>query len=365
MAKEIVKDVEREVAPDSVRKGRLVIRYDKSFTARIIQGDDELRANYDALKNELLSYKGVKARVSWKQESFRIGKVLVAALKIRGKHISIYLPLNAADYVDTKYKVDDVSKVKANAETPCAYAIKNGRRSLYAKDLIATVMEAQGAAKLENEPVSFTDELPYDTTDNLIARELIKRVYSKIGAKGKEVALKEVTEEEIEALMAEEGPVEEVVEEPVEEQVEDPVEEQSEEPVQEQEEVVEEPVQEPVAKEPVEEQPAKPVVEKKEKPVKKQPKKVVAVEAGARVMDKTKTDIINLDTLSRHFVAGETVTLDEIKNRVPCFDQQVTYIKVLARGNLDFALTVEADAFSAEAVDKISQAGGKVLRTLR
>ena len=334
MAKEIVKEEQHDVAPDSVRKGRLLIRYDKSFSARVIQGESELRSYYDELKGELLSYKGVKSRISWKHESFRIGKVLVALLKIRGKHISIYLPLNANDYVDTKYKVDDVSNVKANAETPCAYAIKNDRRCLYAKDLIATVMSAQGAEKVEQKSVKYSKDFPYDTTDNLIARQLIKLVYSRIGAKGKEEPLKEITEEEIEALMAEEPDV--IVEEPAEEPAEE-----------EPEEVIEEPVKQPVK-----------AVEVKQEPVDE-------TDEGPHYMDKTKTGIINIDTLSRHFNAGEKVTLSKIKRRVPCFDQKVTYVKVLARGVIDKALTVEADCFSQEAIEKIESVGGKVIFTLR
>ena len=352
MANDIVKEKQHEVAPDSVRKGRLLIRYDKSFTARLIQAEDDLREYYNQLKGELLSYDGVKGRISWKHEAFRKGKEIVAILKIRGKHISVYLPLNANDYIDSKYKVDDVSNVKANADTPCAYAIKNDRRALYAKDLIATVMSKLDGEKKEIKPVKYTKEYPYDTTENLVKRELIKLIYRRIGEKGKEEPLKEVTEEEIQALMEEE-PVEEIAEEVVEEEVVE-------------EEPVEEPIKEPV-KEVVEEKPAKPAkpVEKKEKPVKKQPKAAPVVKAGERHMDKTKMGIINVDTLSRHFEAGETVTLDEIKNRVPCFDQKITYVKVLARGVIDKALTVEADAFSQDALEKINEAGGTILLTLR
>ena len=354
MANDNVKN-NHEAAPDSVRKGRLLIRYDKSFTARLIQAEDDLRNYYNELKGELLSYAGVKGRISWKHEAFRMGKEIVALLKIRGKHLSVYLPLNANDYVDSKYKVDDVSNVKANADTPCAYAIKNDRRALYAKDLIAEVMAKLGGQKQEIKPVKYTKDYPYDTTESLIKRELIKLIYIRISDKGKEEPIKEITEEEIQALMAEEPA--EVVEEPVEEE---PVEEPAEEVV---EEVVEEPVKEEVK--PVEKpaEPAKPV-EKKEKPVKKV-KPAPVVKAGERHMDKTKMGIVNIDTLSRHFEAGETVTLDEIKNRVPCFDQKITYVKVLARGTLDKALTIEADAFSQEALEKIALAGGTVISTLK
>ena len=112
-----------------------------------------------------------------------------------------------------------------------------------------------------------------------------------------------------------------------------------------------------------EEEPA-PVVVKEEKPVAKKPAPApVVVEVGSRVMDKTKKGIINVDTLSRNFAAGETVTLEAIKQRVFGFDQKVTYVKVLARGVLDKALTIEADDYSCDAVSKISLAGGTVLRT--
>ena len=378
--------VVREVAPDVVRRGQILIRYNKSFTARLIQAEDDLRDYYDELKSELLSYKGVKSRISWKHETFRKGRVLVAKLKIRGKHISIYLPLNPADYIDTKYKVDDVSDKKTNADTPCAYAIKNDRRCRYAKELIATVMSAQELEKVESEPVAYSDEFPYDTTEHLINRELIKLVYSKIVENG-EQTLQEVTEEEIQALMTEEEPIEDVVEEqPVqEEQVEDVVEEQQpDEPVEEEqaEEVVEEEV---VEEEPVEEQPEEPVEEEveeepAEEPVEEEPVQAVtveeakvlmtdeeaklSVEESTRYADKTKPGIINVDTLSNYFKAGEKVTLEEIRKRVPGY-KKVTYIKVLARGTLDKPLTVEADDYSLDAVKMIALTGGTVIRTLK
>ena len=398
--------VVREVAPDVVRRGKILIRYDKSFTARLIQSDDELRDYYDELKGELLSYDGVKSRISWKHESFRKGRTLVAKLKIRGKHVTIYLPLNPTDYIDTKYKIDDVSHVKANADTPCAYAIINDRRCTYAKDLIAVVMNAQQLEKQETEPVKYTDDYPYDTTDNLIHRELIKLIYSRIGENGEE-PLKEVSAEELDALMAEEDaqPIEDesIVEEPAEEPIEEPIEEPVEEVVEEQpEEVEEEPadevveeveeqnevVEEEQVEEPVEdEQPVEDQSEDEDEPVEEsvedepveEPTHAVTVEEAKggmtdeeaqqsveqsnRYADKTKTGIINVDTLSQKFNAGEKVTLDEIKKRVPGFNKKTTYIKVLARGAIDKPLTVEADEYSIDAVKMIVLAGGTVIRT--
>ncbi len=82
------------------------------------------------------------------------------------------------------------------------------------------------------------------------------------------------------------------------------------------------------------------------------------IESSDKTSDKTKMSIVNIDTLSQHFESGETVTLDEIKKRIKGFNKQTTYIKVLARGTLDKALTVEADSFSPQAVKMIVLTGG-------
>lgn len=85
------------------------------------------------------------------------------------------------------------------------------------------------------------------------------------------------------------------------------------------------------------------------------------MKTSSRVADKTNCAIINIDTISEYFEAGEKVTLEEIKKRVPYFKDNVTYVKVLARGYLDKPLIVDADDFSIEAVKMILLTGGKVI----
>ncbi|MDE5592871.1 MAG: uL15 family ribosomal protein, partial [Clostridiales bacterium] len=86
------------------------------------------------------------------------------------------------------------------------------------------------------------------------------------------------------------------------------------------------------------------------------------VEQSETSSDKTKQGIINIDVLSQYFDGGEVVTLDEIKKRVNGFNKKTTYVKVLARGTLSKALTVEADSFSLQAVKMIVLTGGKVIK---
>ena len=86
------------------------------------------------------------------------------------------------------------------------------------------------------------------------------------------------------------------------------------------------------------------------------------IEDSDGTSDKTKTGIVNIDSLSQYFESGETVTLDEIKKRVKGFNKNTTYLKVLARGTLDKNLIVEADSFSLQAVKMIVLTGGTAVK---
>lgn len=73
---------------------------------------------------------------------------------------------------------------------------------------------------------------------------------------------------------------------------------------------------------------------------------------------KKEFQIVNLENLASRFEAGATVTFAEMyaarlvrKDHLP--------VKVLASGEIDKAITVKADAFSAGAIAKIEAAGGK------
>jgi large subunit ribosomal protein L15 len=68
-------------------------------------------------------------------------------------------------------------------------------------------------------------------------------------------------------------------------------------------------------------------------------------------------EIVNLDTLARGFEAGVDVTPELLRERG--LVQSDVRVKVLARGELDKALTVHAHKFSGKAAEKIAAAGGR------
>ncbi len=67
-------------------------------------------------------------------------------------------------------------------------------------------------------------------------------------------------------------------------------------------------------------------------------------------------DVINLDTLAERFETGVAITLEVLREHGLVGSKQK--VKVLARGEIGKALTVQAHKFSGKAAEKIAAAGG-------
>ena len=296
-------------------------RYNRSFSAKLIQSEDRVKRYYSELKNCILEYKKVVPRVSWRHESFRYGRPSVAKFVIRGKTLCLCLALNPADYAESKYIVDDMSRYAKFAGTPLLYRIKNDRRCRYAKELIARLFD--GAERAEREEEDFS-RIPYEETQALVEKGLIRIVSYE------ELAIPEQSEGESEKLVEEEFEDDDDFEgEDFEDEDEDELEEVSASDV------------------------SSLMADDRAK---------LRVQQGEGYSDRTRSGVVNIDTLGRFFEEGEKVTLEEIKKRVPYVPKNITYIKVLARGTLSKPLVVVADDFSLEAVKMIVLTGGRAIR---
>ncbi len=161
--------IEEEIEESSGK----VIRFNRSFTARLTQADTDLKGRYSELKNYILSFRGIKANTSWKHETFRLGRNAVANFMIRGKTLCLCLASDPKLFDGTKYKVDNLAERSKNAKLPTMYKLKSDRKVSYAKELIDIVMDDFGAARVDNyKMVDFT--LPYKSTEVLIKNKLIK-----------------------------------------------------------------------------------------------------------------------------------------------------------------------------------------------
>jgi large subunit ribosomal protein L15 len=73
---------------------------------------------------------------------------------------------------------------------------------------------------------------------------------------------------------------------------------------------------------------------------------------------RTEYEVVNLDQLEARFEAGATVTPETLRTS-GLVSARHARIKVLARGEVSKALTVQAHKFSGKAAEKIAAAGGK------
>jgi len=165
------------------------IRYSRSFVSNVIQGEDSIKAQYSELKNHLLSYKGVKSRFSWKFDSYNKGRDQIAKIKIRGKTILIYLNLDPNMYDESKYHHEAMNK-KLFEDVPMLFKIKSALGLKKAKKLIDDVMAKLSIEKDGTfEEVDYVSEYPYEETDALVQKGLVKVLVSdaneKVISKGK------------------------------------------------------------------------------------------------------------------------------------------------------------------------------------
>lgn len=77
---------------------------------------------------------------------------------------------------------------------------------------------------------------------------------------------------------------------------------------------------------------------------------------------KIRYGVINLDTLQEIFPDQQTISLEDIYKRRLVKDNEL--VKILARGEVNSPLTIEAHQFSKTAADKVIKAGGKVVELL-
>lgn len=299
------------------------VRYDRSFTAKLIQSDDILKARYGELKNELMRYT-LKPRMSWSCESLYKGRTTYAKFALRGKTLSLYLSLDPAEYSDTKYKFEDSGGVAKYAKTPMRLKLRSDRSVRWAKELIARLAEKYSLAKTEKQEENFCPE--YEETTPLVNRKLIKLYYA-----GERVYSVPQTQPITEA---EEQLVKEVVPE--------------------------------VAVETAITQPDSEYLEQRVGEVCEQSELPQPQETHYRHRTKNKPrgvscKIISTGKLNASFEDGDEITLEKlIKKHI--FPKYITYYKVLFGGEVTKAFTVFANEFSNEAKEAIENAGGTIVK---
>lgn len=163
-------------------KEDLVMRVDRSFTAKLKQSDDEVKDRYGMIKNALLSYKKFKSTVSWNADRFNYGRATIAKMNIRGKTLCVYFALDPKDpaFKQTIYNQKDMSDQKAYAQTPFMMKIKSDLAAKRAVRLVETLAEQKGVAKKKDfEEVDYKKTYRYAGDRQLELTGLLRKSMGK------------------------------------------------------------------------------------------------------------------------------------------------------------------------------------------
>ena len=128
------------------------------FLNRVITADLDTKANYNELKNELLSY-GVKSRLSRGGDTFRLGGKEYAKIYLVGKTLKVYLALSPEDYKDSTIPIEDVGHRPNYAGMPLLFKVRSGLSVRRCKELIKAACEKDGLTQKEVGDTNWVDEL--------------------------------------------------------------------------------------------------------------------------------------------------------------------------------------------------------------
>ncbi len=113
----------------------------RHFLTKFSVLDKKQRDLYSELKNEFLSYKGVRSRISHSCESFKYRGDLLAKITINGKIIKLHINLNPDEFNYYKYFQVNEGDRKAYQEVPMTVKVKSERGVKNAGVLFGILMD--------------------------------------------------------------------------------------------------------------------------------------------------------------------------------------------------------------------------------
>ncbi len=131
----------------------------RSFAEKVCDLPDESKENYNMLKNQLMSYEGIKNRTTKSNDIFRHKREYIAKISVLGKTVKLHLALNPDDYLVTKYHHKDLSAKKKYAKVPFMLKIKSQRSKKFAVELIGDAMRRAGLEKGAESNADYVKEL--------------------------------------------------------------------------------------------------------------------------------------------------------------------------------------------------------------
>lgn len=136
----VVTEVAEEKAfPDIV--GRRTV---KTFTQRLEEASDIMRARYESVIATLLRIEGIRIITAKTQHTYKQKSTPVARLMFRGKTLNVCLGLDPKEYVDTKYIFTDISDKTKHSNYPMRLKLSSERQTRWTCELILELAKKFG-----------------------------------------------------------------------------------------------------------------------------------------------------------------------------------------------------------------------------
>ena len=289
---------------------RVYVTYDYSFRSKLIQSSEDVQSRYAIISDTLQSY-GLKLRESWKKERYYAKNNTYANMIFRGKTLCLLLAIAPESLEGTKYFYENVGNVKKYESVPVMVRVRSGRGCKYALELIKMMLESAGFTQKRPVSETFTFHKPEDKMA-LVEKGHIKVMMTN--GEGEPIAADFEAMKNMKFNLSAGMPI--------------------------------------LKRVTAEEAAAIPDAEVEN---------FIETEAVKEDVTGRRKGIINIDTISDAYNDGDTVTLQSLITK-KLVAKNIGFIKVLARGALDKALTVKANDFSIDAAKMIVIAGGSVVK---
>lgn len=120
-----------------------------AFEIKLRKADKDIKVKYKALQEELESY-GLKSRISFEGDTYRLHRIAYVFITIRGKTLKVYYRLDPKKYLDSPIPVKDEGDKKKYAEIPAVLKVRSDLSGRRAIDLVKETMDNAKIVKLNS-----------------------------------------------------------------------------------------------------------------------------------------------------------------------------------------------------------------------
>lgn len=159
----LMTDLSKVIITSNVNATIVPIEYEileRTFENKLRQSDDDAKEYYSVIKNKMLSYDGVKSRVSKLADTFKCNGEVMCKITVSGKTLLVNLCLDCSKYDAKYFKFVDVGDMSKFADTPMRIKIKNKLTLKRCLEIIDLMFAEKNVLSSAIENVDYVSQYP-------------------------------------------------------------------------------------------------------------------------------------------------------------------------------------------------------------